>query len=110
MNFNSFILSGSSIIGRNISDLINSSNDRLSVYDMRKRGENSELSKSGVSQDEDFFRTEDPDVDPITDVDVLRAVPFGRFHYFISVIYFILFVSTSTLAFNFAFFLMPQAY
>jgi hypothetical protein len=43
-------------------------------------------------------------------MDVLRMIPFGRFHTIMTIVYFTLFVSTSSLAYNFAFFLMPQSY
>ena len=101
----SFLIRGSSIIGRNISDLVSSNGDRSNIsIEMRRRG----LSSMSVSgRDDTFFRMDDPEVDPVQVVDVLHAIPLGKFHYLMIVVYFTLFLSTSTLAFNFAFFLMP---
>jgi hypothetical protein len=69
--------------------------------------------KSGIKtpvSDDPFFNLDDPNVDPVSVVDVLKAIPYGKFHILMIFIYFMLFFSTSTLAFNFAFFLMPHAY
>lgn len=99
----SFIISRNSIIGRNMSELVNSSNSNISV-EMRRRYEKTPTS------DDPYFRVDDPNVDPINIIDVLKAIPMGKFHILAIFFYFTLFLSTSTLAFNFAFFLMPQAY
>jgi len=39
--------------------------------------------------------------------DVFRKVPQGKFQMIIIIVYTILFISTATLSYNFAFFLMP---
>jgi hypothetical protein len=56
--------------------------------------------------DDPFFMNNDV----IEAQDVFRKVPQGRFQTLIIIIYTILYISTSTLAFNFVFFLMPQSY
>ena len=102
MNFNSFILAKQSFIARNVTDL-NLNADRSVSLDVVMRNHS-------ILKDDSFFRTDDPDADPVQIDNVLRVIPFGRFHWILLVIYTILFISTSTLALNFAFFLMPQAY
>ena len=57
--------------------------------------------------DDSFFRMVDPNVDTVTAMDVFRKVPQGRFQTIIIIVYTILFISTATLSYNFAFFLMP---
>ena len=102
MNFSSFIINRRSIIGRrssNVSDIMGK--DGISLEMKKSPGDRS------LVKDDSFFRTDDPDVDPVTINDVLEQIPFGRFHWIMIVMYFVLFLSTSTLAFNFAFFLMP---
>ena len=96
----SFIISRSSIIGRNIFDMVNSSNSNISI-ELRRRYEKT------PTGDDPFFRVDDPNVDPIGVMDVLKAVPSGKFQMLMTFFYFTLFLSTSTLAYNFAFFLMP---
>jgi hypothetical protein len=68
----SFIISRNSIIGRNISDLMNtSSKSGLGNVSYELRGRSRVRSISGVSDDDSFFRTDDPDSDPIQAVDIL---------------------------------------
>jgi hypothetical protein len=67
----SFIISRNSIIGRNMSELVNSSSMSISL-EMR-RGKSG--SKTPVSEDDPFFNIDDPNVDPVSVVDVLRAIP-----------------------------------
>lgn len=58
------------------------------------------------ASDDSFFKTGDPNVDPISVIDVMRVIPFGRFQKFMSVFYLIVFMTTAFLSFNLAFFLM----
>jgi hypothetical protein len=102
MNFNSFILHRSSFIGLNVSDLVGEKGIPLEM-----KGKSGDASRSFIPKDDSFFRTDDPEVDPVQALDVLRVIPFGRFHYLMIFLYFTLFISTSFLAYNFAFFLMP---
>ena len=48
--------------------------------------------------------------DQIQVQDVILAIPKGRFQSIMTFLYITLFLSTSTLAYNFAFFLLPQTY
>jgi len=62
----SFLISRNSIIGRNISDLLNtSSKSGIGNISYEMRGRSRGRSISGVSGDDSFFRTDDPDADPI---------------------------------------------
>ena len=63
-----------------------------------------------VIKDDSFFMTDNPDADPVQIVDILKVIPFGKFHWILITMYTIMMLSTSILSFNFAFFLMPQAY
>ena len=101
--YSSFILSKSGIMGYQISDLVGD-NKPMSLELKHRPGDRSPL------RDDSFFHTGDPNQDKITAMDVLRKIPHGRFHTIMTLVYFILFISTSTLAYNFAFFLMPQSY
>ena len=68
------------------------------------------MGQDGAVSEDSFFKYDDPNVDPVTVNDVMNSIPFGRFHYIMIVLYISLYLSTSTLAYNFAFFLLPQAY
>ena len=48
--------------------------------------------------------------DIITVPDVIKAIPFGSFQKMLTAVFLISFLATSTISFNFAFFLMPQRY
>jgi hypothetical protein len=63
-----------------------------------------------TKRDSSYFRTADPNVDPIQVIDVLKTIPHGKFQKILSILFFVSFLATSTLSFNFAFFLLPQAY
>ena len=45
--------------------------------------------------------------DLITVPDVIKAIPFGSFQKMLTTVFLISFLATSTISFNFAFFLMP---
>eukprot|EP00347_Sterkiella_histriomuscorum_P001230 403372829 len=62
------------------------------------------------ASDDSFFKTGDPNVDPIQVTDVMKALPYGKFQKFMSVFYLYMFVTTAFLSFNFAFFLMPPIF
>ena len=62
-----------------------------------------DLEHKEKGEDDPFFTN----TDIIEAQDVFRKVPQGRFQTLIIIIYTILYISTSTLAFNFVFFLMP---
>jgi MFS family permease len=57
--------------------------------------------------DSQYFKIDDPNADPVTVDEVLSKIPFGYFHKVMILVYFILYLSTSVLAYNFAFFLLP---
>jgi hypothetical protein len=40
----------------------------------------------------------------------MKAIPFGKFQKMLTVVFLVSFLATSTISFNFAFFLMPQRY
>jgi len=65
----SFIVRSGSIIGRNMSSLNSKSDISL------------ELSRRdfSVAKEDSFFKTGDPEVDMITEVDVVSAIPLGKF-------------------------------
>lgn len=65
------------------------------------------LGPDGAHSEDSFFRYDDPDVDPVSVNDVLNTIPFGKFHMVMIILYITLYLSTSTLAYNFAFFLLP---
>ena len=46
----------------------------------------------------------------LSPVDVIRAIPFGRFHYILIIIHLILYVSSSVVIYNMAFLQMYPAY
>ena len=48
--------------------------------------------------------------DQITVPEVMKAIPFGKFQKMLTVVFLVSFLATSTISFNFAFFLMPQRY
>lgn len=98
--YSSFILSKSGIMGYQLSDLVGD-NKPMALEMKNRAGDRSPI------RDDSFFHTGDPNQDKITAMDVLRAIPHGRFQHILSIVYFILFISTSTLSYNFAFFLMP---
>ena len=101
--YSSFILSKSGIMGYQVSDLVGE--NRPLALEMKSRpGDRS------VVRDDSFFHTGDPNQDKISAMDVIRMIPDGRFHHIMVCVYFILFISTSTLSYNFAFLLMPQSY
>ena len=101
--YSSFILSKSGIMGYQVSDLVGE-NRPLALEMKHKPGDRS------AGRDDSFFHTGDPNQDKITAMDVIRRIPHGRFHHIMVCVYFILFISTSTLSYNFAFLLMPQSY
>lgn len=45
--------------------------------------------------------------DPIQLIEVLKSIPYGKFQKVLALFFFISFLATSTLSFNFAFFLIP---
>jgi hypothetical protein len=101
----SFIVRSGSIIGRNLSDLSIRQQD-ISSLELSRR----DKSVVSANKEDSYFHVGDPDVDPVKEIDVLRAIPQGRFQMLMFFFYFVLFITTSALCFNFAFFLMPHAY
>ena len=65
----SFIVRSGSIIGRNMSGLASQSSLSLELTRRDK----------SFAKEDSFFKVGDPDVDMVTEVDVLQAVPLGRF-------------------------------
>ena len=87
-------------MGYQISDLVGEGRP-MSLELKHRPGDQSPL------RDDSWFMTGDPNADRVTSLEVCKKIPHGRFQRIISLVYFILFISTSTLAYNFAFFLMP---
>ena len=56
---------------------------------------------------ESFFDLNDTPADLISVIDVLRGIPYGRFQKILTMIFLVSFLATSTISFNFAFYLMP---
>ena len=113
MNFDSFIIQRKSIISHHLAD-VSSENSQILVEleEQRLIGPNRSRDPSFVStkRESSFFRTGDPDQDPIQVIDVLKTIPQGKFQSILATLFFVSFLATSMLSFNFAFFLIPQAY
>jgi len=116
----SFLLSKSGIMGLNTSDLGLKDHELAtpkSNKSFMRKSQITELKKLGHQkfteadlEHKDYVVDDDPffmNNEVIEAQDVFRKVPQGRFQLFIIILYTILYISTSTLAFNFVFFLMP---
>ena len=65
-----------------------------------KPSKNGLSSADGGLSDDSFFRTGDPNVDPVTVIDVMKAIPFGRFQYFMIIFYLTMSMTTALLIAN----------
>ena len=116
MSFNSFIISRKSIVGRHASFIISSDSAMMQSIELnqRKRGVDGRVSLfidgPHPRDDASWFRIDDPNVDPVEVMHIIEKIPYGRFQKWMILIYLTLFISTSTLAYNFAFFLLPHSY
>lgn len=66
----SFIVRSGSIIGRNLSDLSVRQQD-ISSLELSRR----DKSVVSAGKEDSYFHVGDPDVDPVKEIDVLRAIP-----------------------------------
>jgi hypothetical protein len=116
MSFNSFIISRKSIVGRHSSFILSSESAMMRSIELnqRKRAVDGRVSSvmEGLTPRDDtsWFRIDDPNVDPVEVMHIIEKIPYGSFQKWMILIYLTLFISTSTLAYNFAFFLLPHSY